>query len=61
LSNIPKLGDAPKQQTISHEQPKHPVVPEKKKFPWEDDQAIAKYDNLPIKSLADNKPMIPSM
>jgi len=37
------------------------MVPEKKKFPWEDDQAISKYDSLPIKSLADNKPMIPSL
>jgi hypothetical protein len=35
------------------------AAPEKKKFPWEDDQAAAKYENVPIKSLADNKPIVP--
>jgi hypothetical protein len=38
--------------------PQPPAV-EKKKFPWEDEAANAKYDALPIKSI--NQPMIPSM
>jgi hypothetical protein len=35
--------------------------PEKKKFPWEDDKALNKYDQAPIKSINDSKPMIPSI